>query len=85
MKLGSSNIISDKYREKIQLKPIGFDDEKFIIFGNFNLDSKNSKYMEIIMNKDNKIKNAYNGLSLYEFNEKKSNERYIKIVLKPIK
>ena len=41
--------------------------------------------MEIIMNKDNKIKNAYNGLSLYEFNEKKSNERYIKIVLKPIK
>ena len=85
LKLGSSNIISDKYREKIQLKPIGFDDEKFIIFGNFDLDSKNSKYMEIIMNKDNKIKNAYNGLSLYEFNEKKSNERYIKIVLKPIK
>ena len=85
LKLGTSDIISDQYRKNIKIATFGFEDEKFMIIGNFDLDTKNSKYMEIIMNKDKKIKKAYSGLALYDYNEKKSRETYIKIVLKPIK
>ena len=66
--------------------PFGFEEKRFLISGNFDLDSNDSQYMEIIMGKeDKKIQEKHNGLVLYDYNEKKSRETYIKIVLKPIK
>ena len=37
------------------------------------------------MGKDKKIRKAYNGLVLYDYNEKNLGKHILKIVLKPIK
>ena len=81
-KLGSSSIISNKYREKIKF--FQGEGEEIIIDGIFNLDSQDTEPVSILLKPDPDNIGTYVGMGLWNHNIKKSKKEYIKAILVPI-
>jgi len=81
-KLGSSHIISNKYREKIEF--FRGEGEEIIIDGIFNLDSQDTEPVSILLKPDPDNIGTYVGMGLWNHNMKKSKKEYIKAILVPI-
>ena len=81
-KLGSSSIISNKYREKIKF--FQGEGEEIMIDGIFNLDSQDTEPVSILLKPDPDNIGTYVGMGLWNHNMKKSKKEYIKAILVPI-
>jgi len=82
-KFGSSRMISNKYREKIEFYQ--GEGEEIIITGNLDLDSQqDTEPVTILLKPDLDNKGTYVGMGLWSHNEEKSKKEYIKAILVPI-
>ena len=82
-KFGSSRMISNKYREKIEFYQ--GEGEEIIITGNLDLDSQqDTEPVTILLKPDLDNKGTYVGMGLWNHNEEKSKKEYIKAILVPI-
>ena len=82
-KFGSSRMISNKYREKIEFYQ--GEGEEIIITGNLDLDSQqDTEPVTILLKPDLDNKGTYVGMGLWRHNEEKSKKEYIKAMLVPI-
>ena len=82
-KFGSSRMISNKYREKIEFYQ--GEGEEIIITGNLDLDSQqDTEAVTILLKPDPDSKGTYVGMGLWNHNEEKSKKEYIKAILVPI-
>ena len=79
-KLGSSNIISDKYRNKITFTQ--GQGEKIIMDGKVNLDYDGSDPIEVILSPDENNK-SYAGTGVHS-DENKDKSENIKLILEPL-
>jgi len=79
-KLGSSNIISDKYRKKITFTQ--GQGEKIIMDGKVNLDYDGSDPIEVILSPDENNK-SYAGTGVHS-DENKDKSENIKLILEPL-
>ena len=79
--LGSSKVISDKYRKKVEFLQIG--EEEILVQGELDLDTKSTDPVKIILKPDQNNKQKYIGIGVFYDDKKKHKSENIKIILEP--
>ena len=80
-KLGSSKVISDKYRKKVEFLQVG--EEEILVQGELDLDTKSTDPVEIILKPDQNNKQKYIGIGVFYDDKQKHKSENIKIILEP--
>ena len=79
--LGSSKVISDKYRKKVEFLQIG--EEEILVQGELDLDTKSTDPVKIILKPDQNNKQKYIGIGVFYDDKQKHKSENIKIILEP--
>ena len=81
-KLGSSKVISDKYRKKVKFVQSG--KEEIIVQGELDLDTKGTNFVKIILKPDPDNKHNYIGIGVVFNDTKKHKSENIKLIIQHI-
>ena len=81
-KLGSSKVISDKYRKKVEFLQLG--EEEILVQGELDLDTKSADFVKIILKPDPDNKQNYIGIGVFHNDTKKYKSENIKLIIQPI-
>ena len=81
-KLGSSKVISDKYRKKVKFVQSG--KEEIIVQGELDLGTKSTDFVKIILKPDPDNKQNYIGIGVVFNDTKKHKSENIKLIIQPI-
>ena len=83
VKLGSSKVISDKYREKVKFLQSGKDE--IVVEGELDLDTDSTDQVRIILKPGTNNGKNYYGIGLFSKNNKKNRSENIEVLMEPIK
>ena len=83
VKLGSSKVISDKYREKVKFLQSGKDE--IVVEGELDLDTDSTDPVRIILKPGTNNGKNYYGIGLFSKNNKKNRSENIEVLMEPIK
>jgi len=80
-KLGSSKVISDKYRKKVEFLQLG--EEEILVQGELDLDTKSADFVKIILKPDPDNKQKYIGIGEIFKDSNKDKSENIKLIIQP--